>query len=77
MLHTLTTDPASVIYTMDGSLNTSSKIEKTDLSKNLASQDNIINNVGNVLLNMCKSNSMLLLNGRCGELNDLQKPICF
>ena len=65
MLHTLTADPASADDTMDGNLNTSSKIEKTDLSKNLAPQDNIISNVDNVLLNMCNSNSMLLLNGRC------------
>ena len=52
---------------MDGSLNISSKIEKTNLSKYRVSQDKIINNEGNMLLDMCKSNSMLILNGRCGN----------
>ena len=31
------------------------------------SQDKIINNEGNMLLDMCKSNSMLILNSRCGD----------
>ena len=53
--------------TMDGSLNISSKLEKTNLSKHRVSQDKIINNEGNMLLDMCKSNSMLILNGRCGD----------
>ena len=52
---------------MDGSLNISSKLEKTNLSKHRLSQDKIINNEGNMLLDMCKSNSMLILNGRCGD----------
>ena len=52
---------------MDGSLNISSKLEKTNLSKQSVSQDKIINNEGNMLLDMCKSNSMLIRNGRCGD----------
>ena len=52
---------------MDDSLNISSKIEKTNLSKYRVSQDKIINNEGNVLLDMSKSNSMLILNSRCGN----------
>ena len=31
------------------------------------SEDKIINNEGNILLDMCKSNSMLILNGRGGD----------
>ena len=53
--------------TMDGTLNISSKLEKTNLSKHRVSQDKIINNEGNMLLDMCKSNSMQILNGRCGD----------
>ena len=52
---------------MDGSLNISSKLEKTNLSKYRVSQDKIINNEGNMLLDMCKSKSMLILNSRCGD----------
>ena len=51
----------------DGSLNIPSKIEKTNVSKYRVSQDKIINNEGNMLLDMCKSNSMLIFNGRCGN----------
>ena len=51
----------------DGSLNIPSKIEKTNISKYRVSQDEIINNEGNMLLDMCKSNSMLIFNGRCGN----------
>ena len=40
---------------MNGSLNISSKIEKTNLSKYRISQDKIINNEGNMLLDMCRS----------------------
>ena len=53
--------------TMDGSLNISSKLERTNLSKHRVSQDKIINNEGNMLLYMCKSKSRLILNGRCGD----------
>ena len=53
--------------TMDGSLNISSNLEKTKLSKHRVSQDKIINNEGSMLLDVCKSNSMLILNGRCGD----------
>ena len=53
--------------TMDGSLNISSKLERTNLSKHCVPQDKIINNEGNMLLDMCKSKSMLILNGRCGD----------
>ena len=52
---------------LDGSLNISSKLEKTNLSNHRVSQDKIINNEGNMLLDMCKSNGMLILNGRCGD----------
>ena len=52
---------------MDRSLNISSKLEKTDLSKHRVSQDKIINNEVNMLLDMCKSNIMLVLNGRCRD----------
>ena len=47
---------------MDGSLNIATKIEKTNVS-----QDKLINNEGNILLDMYKSNSMLILNGICGD----------
>ena len=53
--------------TMDGSLNISSKLEKINSSKHRVFQDKIINNVGNMLFDMCKSKSMLILNGRCGD----------
>ena len=52
---------------MGDSLNISSKTEKTNLSKYRVSQDKITNNEGNMLLDMCNSNSMLILNGRCGK----------
>ena len=51
---------------IEGSVNISSKLEKTK-SKHPVSQDKIIKNEGNMLLDMCKSNSMLILNGRCGD----------
>ena len=56
--------------TNGGSLNISSKIEKTNLSKYSVSQEKIINNEDNMLFDMCKSNSMLILNGRCGNDNN-------
>ena len=61
------THQLSLHDTMDGSLNISSKLEKTNLSMHRVSQDKIINNEGNMQLDMCKSNSMLILNGRCGD----------
>ena len=52
---------------MVDSLNISSEVEKTNLSKYRVSQDKIINNEDSMLLDMCKSNNMLILNGRCGN----------
>ena len=52
--------------TMDGSLNISSKIEKINLSMHCVSQK-ITNNERNMLLGICKFNSMLILNGQCGD----------
>ena len=49
---------------MDGGLNISSKIEKINLSIYRVSQDKVINNEGNMLLDMCKFNSISILNGR-------------
>ena len=31
------------------------------------SQDSVYNNVGNILLEICKSNNLFILNGRCGK----------
>ena len=51
---------------MEGSLNISSKLERQIIEAPFACQDRIINNEGNMLLDMCR-NSMLILNGRCGD----------
>ena len=52
---------------MDGCLNISSKLEKTNLSKHRVFHNKIINNVVNMLFDMCKPKCMLILNGRCGD----------
>ena len=45
--------------------NVSSKLDGSKFSKNRVSQDTIVNNEGNLLLDMCKSNNLFILNGRC------------
>lgn len=46
--------------------NVTSTFEQWNLSKYRASQDKTVNNEGNMLLDICKSNNLLILNGRCG-----------
>ncbi|MCG8113215.1 MAG: reverse transcriptase domain-containing protein [Candidatus Thiodiazotropha taylori] len=52
---------------MDESFKISSKIENHNISKFRVSQDKVINNEGNMLLDTCKKNNLLILNGRCGK----------
>ena len=44
----------------------SSSLDSIKFSKCRVSQDTVINNAGNLLLDMCKSNNLFILNGRCG-----------
>ena len=47
-------------------LNASSSLDSIKFSKCHVSQDTVINNSGYLLLDMCKSNNLFILNGRCG-----------
>lgn len=46
--------------------NVASILEQCNLSKERTSQDKINNNEGNKLIDICKSNNLFILNGRCG-----------
>ena len=45
----------------------SSILEQYKFSKNRKSKDSVVNNEGNRLLDICKSNNLIILNGRCGQ----------
>ena len=45
----------------------SSILEQYKFSKNRKSKDSVVNNEGNQLLDICKSNNLIILNGRCGQ----------
>ena len=45
----------------------SSVLDKCNLPKIRTSQDKIVNNEGNMLIDICKTNSLFILNGRCGS----------
>ena len=45
----------------------SSILDQCNLPKIRTSQDKIINNEGNMLIDLCKSNNLFILNGRCGS----------
>ena len=47
--------------------NVSSLLNNCKLSELRTSQDQMVNNEGNLLLDICKSNNLLILNGRCGS----------
>ena len=47
--------------------NVSSLLNNCKLSEMRTSQDQTVNNEGNLLLDICKSNNLLILNGRCGK----------
>ena len=47
--------------------NESSLLNNCKLSELRISQDQMVNNEGNLLLDICKSNNLLILNGRCGS----------
>lgn len=51
--------------------NVSTSLSNNNLSKERCSKDTHINNEGNKLLEICKSNNLLILNGRCGEDKDV------
>ena len=44
----------------------SSVLDQCKLPKKRTSQDKVINNEGNKLIDICKSNNLFILNGRCG-----------
>ena len=46
--------------------NASSSLDSIKFSKCRVSQDAVINNAGNLLLDMCKTYNLFILNGRCG-----------
>ena len=45
----------------------SSILDKCNMPKIRVSQDKTINNEGNMLIDICKANSLFILNGRCGS----------
>ena len=47
--------------------NVSSLLNNCKLSELRTSRDQLVNNEGNLLLDICKSNNLLILNGRCGS----------
>ena len=42
-------------------------LDQYNLPKNRTAQDKITNNEGNMLIDLCKSNNLFILNGRCGS----------
>ena len=42
-------------------------LDALNIARERTSQDNTVNNEGTMLLDMRKSNNLLILNGRCGD----------
>ena len=53
--------------------NSSEMLDKLNINKQRASQDNLSNTNGNKLINICINNNLFILNGRCGKDKNIGK----